>query len=117
MLTGHVCGGGQRAVAAEAALAPRALASLRQFAFVGVTDEWNRTLRAFSHAFDVRMHASDAAVRRRGARPADTSAYDRAAAILRAMRFADEPLYAEALRILSALERDAWKPAELRAGD
>ena len=111
MLTGHLCGGGQRAVASEAALAPQALVTLRRFAFVGVTDEWTRSLTAFSRAFNVDVVASDAAVRRPGARPASDAAA-RVEAIVKAAKLTDAPLYAEALSILSEIERGTWAPAQ-----
>lgn len=114
MLTGHICGGGQRAVAGEAKLAPQALATLRKFAFVGVTDEWNRSLHAFRRAFAVPIRESDSAIRRRGARPKVPGTYERAEATFRAMRFTDEPLYVEALRILTEIERGTWPPSDIR---
>lgn len=44
----------------------RALSTLARFAFVGVTDNWNRTLLAFSRQFDVTLLASDFKVLRKG---------------------------------------------------
>ena len=114
MLTGRPCGlGPHNAGAAQtAALVPRANATLHLATFVGVTDEWNRTLRVFSQIFQTPLADSDAAIQRQGPRPGPV--YERVASLLRGRRFADDTLFIAARRILDAEERGEW-PNALRS--
>ena len=140
MLNGMPCGGGADFCngydcsghvkelpesAFDEALGNATLAMLDAFAFVGVTDEWERTIWTFAHRFDVAPLPSDFAALRRGQRPAR---YDVARAIFEAHDFGlADKIYERARARLAAMnasgERAAvgagppvpWEPTPLPA--
>ena len=110
--------------------AQRAIAALRRFAFVGLTDEWNLTARAFSRRFITPLFASDFLKARLGeshsAGPVWKSRVARASAYLRGLRFSlgDEAvveagramLHAGGDQVLAVVGKEAALLQRIRSG-
>ena len=99
MLTGNECGVRPRDTA-TATLLPVAEATLQRFAFVGIFEEWNATLRAFASTFRTPLAPAEYVVVRRGVRPSET--YERVARVMRSVRFVDDALYARGRELFDA---------------
>jgi hypothetical protein len=108
MLSGLNCAQLSTRELGGSSLRMRANATLHRFSFVGLQDEWNRTLAAFSRTFLTPVQASDVAVLRPGPRP--PVAYEHVATIMRDTPFVDDALLPSARRILDLEERGVWTP-------
>lgn len=112
MLSGHRCAPMSSLDGVKGSLMPLANATLHRFSFVGLQDQWNRTLAAFSRTFGTPLRPSDySTVLRRSSQHTQAEASKaRVAAMLREMKFVDDKLVAAAQRILTLEERGEWTP-------
>jgi hypothetical protein len=79
---------------------PQALANMRRFAFVGVQDKWDLSLKVFAHRFGQRLEGSDYhVIRKNNARATDVMHVARQ---MERFSFTDAPVYDEALTMLQA---------------
>lgn len=116
MTTGRLCsvpmrnrGVDQAALASSWRLVKAANETLRRFAFVGITDEYERTLKAFAAMSKTPLIESDFKVMRKGVKPERD--LERVEAIVRSRRHVDDELYATAKQILALEEVGQWPPA------
>ena len=105
MLTGGECGAPREDAAAVGARVTTAVQRVREgFAFVGLAEQWNRSLQLFSTTFGVELlPRTDLAVWRGGPR-SDARAW--VEALYAEMRFDDDAVYEAAAARFGELERE-----------